>query len=197
MSRLSSSWASALEPVRARWAALAPREQTLVSSAAAIVGLALLWWVAIAPALQTLKNAETQRRTLDAQWQTMQGLQIQAQALLSQPSITQSDASRALESSVKQALGATAQLSVVGDRATLTLRGTPADALAQWLAQARVNARALPSEARLVRATAAAAPVAAPASVAKPGSAAPAVSPVTADAAPLWNGSLVLSLPPQ
>jgi general secretion pathway protein M len=183
--------------VRARWAALAPREQTLVSSAAAIVGLALLWWVAIAPALQTLKNAETQRRTLDAQWQTMQGLQIQAQALLSQPSITQSDALRALESSVKQALGATAQLSVVGDRATLTLRGTPADALAQWLAQARVNARALPSEARLVRATAAAAPVAAPASVAKPGSAAPAVSPVTADAVPLWNGSLVLSLPPQ
>lgn len=186
MSRLASSWAAAVAPARARWAALAPREQTLVSGAAAVVAVALLWWVAVAPALQTLQNAETQRRTLDTQWQTMQSLQVQAQALQSQPGINQSDALRALESSVKQGLGATAQLSVVGDRATVTLRGTSADALAQWLAQARVNARALPSEARLTR-------TAAPA----PGGAAAVSSAVVDDAAPLWSGSLVLSLPPQ
>jgi general secretion pathway protein M len=187
MSRLTSSWAGALAPARARWAALAPREQSLVGGAAVIVGLALLWWLAIAPALQTLKNAEAQRRTLDAQWQTMQNLLLQAQALKSQPSINQGDALRALESSVKQGLGATAQISVVGDRATVTLRGTPADALAQWLAQARVNARALPSEARLVRASA----------PSVPGGAAAAVSTPADGAVPVWNGSLVLSLPPQ
>lgn len=186
MSRLTSSMAGAMAPVRARWAALAPREQSLVGGAAAVVGLALLWWLAVAPALQTLKNAETQRRTLDAQWQTMQSLQVQAQALQSQPSINQAEALRALESSVKQGLGATAQISVVGDRATVTLRGTPADALAQWLAQARVNARTLPSEARLVRAGAPSVPASAAAGSAP-----------SDDAVPVWSGSLVLSLPPQ
>ena len=188
MSRLTSSWAAAVAPARARWAALAPREQTLVSGAAAVVALALLWWVAVAPALQTLQNAEIQRRTLDVQWQTMQSLQVQAQALQSQPGINQSDALRALESSVKQGLGATAQLNVVGDRATVTLRGTSANALAQWLAQARVNARALPSEARLTR-SAAPAPA--------PGGAVAVSALAVDDAVPLWSGSLVLSLPPQ
>lgn len=190
MSSPASSLAAALAPARARWAALAPREQTLVSGAAAVVVLALLWWVAIAPALKTLQNAETQRRTLDAQWQTMQSLQIQAQALQSQPGVNQGDALRALESSVKQGLGATAQLNVVGDRATVTLRGTSADALAQWLAQARVNARALPSEARLTR-------TAAPVPASAPGAAAAVSAALADDAVPLWSGSLVLSLPPQ
>lgn len=188
MSRFTSSCNDAVVLARARWGALAPREQTLIGGAAAVVALALVWWVAVAPALQTLKNAETQRRTLDVQWQTMQSLQNQAQALLSQPSITQRDALRALESSVKQGLGATAQLSVVGDRATVTLRGTSADALAQWLAQARVNARALPSEAKLVRAVALSPGV---------GGAAAVTTAVAADAVPVWSGSLVLSLPPQ
>ncbi|MFM9901014.1 MAG: type II secretion system protein GspM [Polaromonas sp.] len=191
MSRPASSLAAALAPARARWAALAPREQTLVSGAAAVVLLAVLWWVAMAPALKTLQNAEAQRRTLDAQLQTMQSLQVQAQALQSQPGVNHSDALRALESSVKQGLGATAQLNVVGDRATVTLRGTSADALAQWLAQARVNARALPSEARLTRTAAAPVPAAAP------GAAAAVSTAVADDAVPLWSGSLVLSLPPQ
>ena len=44
-----------------------------------------------------------------------------------------------------------ARMTVAGERVTLTLTATPADALATWLTQARVNARALPSEARLNR----------------------------------------------
>ena len=48
-------------------------------------------------------------------------------------------------------LGGTVQLSVQGDRATATLRGTPPAALAQWLAQVRINARLLPLESQLAR----------------------------------------------
>jgi type II secretory pathway component PulM len=40
----------------ARWAQLAPREKLLVGTAAAVVGVALLWWVGLAPALQTLRT---------------------------------------------------------------------------------------------------------------------------------------------
>jgi len=42
------------EQLRARWAALELRERRMVAIAAALVALALLWWVALAPALRTL-----------------------------------------------------------------------------------------------------------------------------------------------
>jgi general secretion pathway protein M len=58
---------------------------------------------------------------------------------------------------------------VNGALATLTLKGVPAEALAQWLAQARVNAHATLKEARLLRGTAA--------------------------TPPTWDGALVLGLP--
>jgi general secretion pathway protein M len=84
----------------------------------------------------------------------------------SQPRQTYDEALRQLETSVKQRLGTSARMAVAGERVTLTLAGTPADALAQWLTQARINARALPAEARLAR-----------------------------NAAGLWDGTIVLNLP--
>ena len=103
-----------------RWKALAPREQNLVLAASAIVALALLWWVALAPALKTLRTAPARHA-----------------------------------------------------------------ALAQWLAQARSNALAVPVEARLTRSAAAAAGATPPATLGN----------VPAAAAPRWDGSLVLALP--
>jgi general secretion pathway protein M len=153
-----------------RWQALALREQTLVGAAAAIVAFALLWWVAIAPALSVLKNANSQRSALDAQLQQMQALQAQAKALQGQPKMNAPDSGRALEASVKQRLGAAAQLSVAGSQATLTLKNVPADALAQWLSQARTVAKAVPSQARLRLSTS------------SPGA---------------WDGTVVLALPAQ
>ena len=162
--------ADTLAPLRARWTQLDSRERTLVFAALSVVGVALLWWVGISPALNTLRQADAQRSGLAAQVQKMQNLQAQVQTIASQPKINRDDALRALEASLK-GLGATAQLNVAGDRATVTLRGAAADALARWLAQARVNARAIPSEARLTR------------SAASPGG--PAA----------WDGTVVLSLP--
>lgn len=62
-------------------------------------------------------------------------------------------------------LGSGAQLVLSGERASVSLKGCSADALALWLAQVRVNARSVPSEAHLVR-----------------------------NAAGLWDGSLILNL---
>ena len=162
--------ADTLAPLRARWTQLDSRERTLVFAAVSVVSVALLWWVGISPALNTLRQADAQRSGLAAQVQKMQSLQAQAQAIASQPKINRDDALRALEASVK-GLGATAQLNVAGDRATVTLRGAAADALARWLSQARVNARAIPSEARLTRSAA------------------------SAGSAAAWDGTVVLSLP--
>ena len=133
------------------WRGLAPREKLLASGAAAVVALALVWWLAIGPALAVLRTSEAQHRSLDAQLARMQALQQQARALQSQPRQNHDDSLRALEAAVRQRLGTTARTTVAGDRVTLTLTGTPPDALAAWLAEARTNARALPAEARLTR----------------------------------------------
>ena len=164
---------NALAPLQARWRGLNQREQTLVSRAALLVGLALIWWIAVAPALNTLRQSDDQQRSLDVQLQKMQILQSQAQALQSQPKISRDESLRALDASVKQSLGGSAQLNAVGDRVTITLRNTPAEALAQWLTEARVNARAIPGEARLVR------------NLASPAG------------PPVWDGTLVMSVPAQ
>jgi general secretion pathway protein M len=153
---------------QASWSALAARERVLVGSAMAVVLLALLWWVGIQPALNTLRSAEAQHRSLDAQLQTMRALAAQAASLQSQPRISADESQRALDVSVRQRLGATAQLSVIGERATVVLKGASGEALAQWLAAARSNARAVPVEARLAQ------------NPARTG----------------WDGSVVLALPP-
>jgi len=140
----------------ARWNGLPGREKMLVAATAAVVAAVLLWLIALGPALGVLRSADEQHRTLDAQLQHMRGLQQQAQALQSQPKQSHDDAVRRLELSVRQRLGTTARTTVTGDRVSITLT------------QARVDARALPSEARLSRNTAG-----------------------------LWEGTLVLSLPPR
>lgn len=144
------------EQLRARWASLELRERRMVAIAATLVALALLWWIALAPALRTLAAAPAEHARLDAQLQQMVTLQNRAKVLQAQPRLNRDDALRALETSVRQSLGTNAQLvTASGDgAATVTLRATPDD-LAQWLAQARGNAHAVPREAHLTRAAAA------------------------------------------
>lgn len=156
--------------MRRHWAGLAAREQTLVLAAAAVVGLALLWWLALAPALAQLRTSPARHAAVDAQLQRMQALQAEALHLRDAPRPQGNEALRTLRDSLTRQLGPGAQLQAAGDRATITLKAVPADALAQWLAQARSQARAVPVQTRLVRS----------------GQSLPA----------LWDGQLVLALPP-
>ena len=137
--------------LQARWKALAPREQNLVLAAGGIVALALVWWVALAPALATLRQAPELHRKLDLQLQHMQRLQAEAQQLQAQPQTSPSDAVGALRTALTQRLGTAAQMNVLGDRVTVTLKAAPADAPAEWLALARTNARAVTADAPLAR----------------------------------------------
>lgn len=182
------------EQLKARWAALDARERRLVAGAATLVALALLWWIALAPALRTLAAAPAEHARLDAQLQQMATLQNRAKALQSQPRLNRDDALRALETSVRDGLGASnAQLMTAGGdgAATVSLRAAPAPTLAQWLAQARGNAHAVPREVHLTRA-----PTSTPASTP---AAAAATSPGGKDAAkpPVvrWDGTVVMALP--
>ncbi|WP_240788558.1 type II secretion system protein GspM [Ramlibacter henchirensis] len=159
--KLSPKWSAA-------WAGLAPREKMLAGVAGAVVLLGLLWWLAVAPALAVLRASDAQHQALDAQLARMRALQQQAQALQGQPRQNPDESLRLLEAAVRQRLGTSARMVVAGERVTLTLTGAPPDALATWLSQARVNARAVPSEARLTR-----------------------------GATGGWDGTVVLTLPPR
>jgi len=160
-----------IEPLEARWSSLGERERIGLSVAVLAVAIALLWQLMLAPALLTLRNAETQGRALDAQLQQVQALQKQAQALKAQPKLGYDEALRTLTNATQQTLGANAELSVTAERAKVTLKGASADSLARWLAQARLNARSLPLQAQLQRTTSATGTV--------------------------WSGVLVMSLPPR
>ena len=131
---------------------LSPREQRAVGIAAWVVGLGLLWWLAVAPALATLRQAPERHRLLDAQLGQMRRMAATAESLRSQNTaqpLGRDAVLRALEQATATALAGTGQLAVQGDRATVTLRGTPPDALAQWLSQVRINARLVPVQAEL------------------------------------------------
>lgn len=174
-----------MNQLRARWAALEARERRLVSIGGALVALALVWWIALAPALGTLREAPAQHATLDAQLQQMTTLQAQARALQSQPKANRDEAMRALEASVRAGLGPTAQIQQQGgEGVNVLIRAVPAEALAQWIAQARGNARAVPREMHLTRTGAN------PPNTPAPAPSAPADSPKAE-----WDGTLVMGLP--
>ena len=156
-----------------RWSAFAPRERSLVAATLALISAALLWWVGISPALTKLRAARDAAPQVQAQLQLMRAQASEAASLKAQRSLNYDESLRALESSVKT-LGSGASLSVSNDRASVSLRAVSGDALAQWLAQVRANARLVPSELKLQ----------------KSASASTATTASTA-----WDGQLVLSLP--
>lgn len=137
--------------LQAWWNQRPAREQTLLKLATALVAGAVLWSLALAPALRTLRSFDAARAAQAKQLESMLRLQAQAQALQALPRLSQAAAAQALQLSVQQAFGASADISLHGDSATVTLRGVAAESLAQWLASARTNARCAPVQARLTR----------------------------------------------
>lgn len=166
-----------MNAIKVWWSTLAAREQRWVGIAAAVVGIALLWLIAIAPALQILRKASAQHVAADLQLEAMRSQAKQAAVLREQRALGYEESLRNLENSVKQTLGSAATLTVNDTRASITLKGANADALATWLSQARINARAVPTEARLQRSA----------------GASTQISTVSAT----WDGTMVLNLPPR
>ncbi len=159
--------------VQARWQALSPREQRGVSVLGALLGILLFWSIAIAPALNTLRDSDNRRAQIGQQQTHMLALQAQAQALKARTLLSRDEALRSLQSLTP---GAQMQLNVQGDRVTVQLKAVPATTLASWLTQARNQAQALPVEAHLTRNTT-------------------GTTPVSNANVVVWDGNLVLSLP--
>ncbi len=142
---------SAFAPLKARWAALAPRERRLSLLAGTAVLLFATWLIAVQPALRTLATAPAQLDALELQLQGMQKLAAEARELRGATPMSPADSLAALQAATSR-LGAAGKLSVQGERAVLTLNGASTAQLRDWLTEARSGARARPTEASLSRA---------------------------------------------
>jgi general secretion pathway protein M len=142
--------ASLRAQARNYWRARAPRERLIIGSAALLVGAALVWLIAVAPALRTLREAPLKLDQLDAQLQLMRRLAAESKSLRDPVRIPPNQAAIALRASTER-LGDGAQITIQGDRATLTLAGTSGPALRAWLSEARSAAHARAIEVQLLR----------------------------------------------
>ena len=153
------------------WSQRSERERGMLLIAAALMAAALLWSVALGPALRTLATADQTRTALEGQLQAMLDMQAQAQSLQSQPRLGTAAASQLLLAAVEPTFGKSARLVIANNQATLTVNAASAQALGQWLTLTRVNAQSKPTVVQLGK----------------------AASPDNADI--LWSGTLQMALP--
>ncbi len=139
-------WAAA----RAWWTGLAARERQALVLAGVVLGLYLVFAIAIQPAWRTLAAVPAERDRLDAELQTMQQLADEAKTLRATPPVAPAQAIAALQAASER-LGSRGRLVVQGERAVLTVTGASSRELRGWLTEARSGARARPVEARLAR----------------------------------------------
>jgi general secretion pathway protein M len=145
-----SSMQAALAPLRSAWQGLSPRDRRAALLAATVLGLFLVWTLAVQPAWKTLASAPAELDAVDAQLQTMQRLAAEATELRATPPVPLEQATAALQAATAR-LGDQAKLALQGERAVLTLTGVGSSALSLWLTEARAGARARPVEATLTR----------------------------------------------
>jgi general secretion pathway protein M len=163
-------------PLKAHWQQRSLRERRLMQTGALVLGLAAFWSVALAPAWRTWQAAPAKQAQLDQQTQQMLQLQAQARELQASAPITRAQAIEWLKAHA-QDLAPDAKLQVQGDLVLVSFQAAPAQALAEWIGQAREHAHARPVQAQVQQ-------MPLPAKTATPD--APQV---------MWGGSLQLSLP--
>ncbi len=137
-----------IAPWRARWAGLSARDRRAAGVVAAVLGLYLLWALALAPAIATLRRAPAQLAQLDAQWQHMQGLAQEAASLRAAVPVPPAQAAQAVAAATAR-MGQVGTLQLQGGRGVLSLQGASAAQISAWLAEVRAGARGRVSEAVL------------------------------------------------
>lgn len=142
--------------IAAKLRQLSGREQLLVGLAALLLLLALLRWVLIGPAWNSLQQLPAQRLQLQGQLLRLQALQAEARALQAIAPLPHSDARAQVVALLQQHLGAAATTQWQGDSATVQLQAVPGQALSELLAELRGAARIRFGASRLQQAPAAA-----------------------------------------
>jgi len=140
-----------LAQAKSKWASLPDRDKALIRIASILVIGLLVWSVALAPALRTIRTFDAKHKAQELQLQRMLNLQTQAQSMQNLPLVSQAAAVTAIEASIDQAFGNRAEVILSGNNATVNVRGVSPEDLAKWLTNIRTNARTIAIQARLTR----------------------------------------------
>jgi general secretion pathway protein M len=132
------------------WQTLSARERQGVAAALTVIGVLLLWMVALRPAWRTLGEAPAQRQALQIQLLQMQQLAAESRELRALPPISSTQAAQALQATTAR-LGDQAKLARQGERTVVSFSGVQPEQLRSWLAEARSGARARPVDAQITR----------------------------------------------
>ncbi len=150
------------------WEQRNPRERQLLGLGGAVLAVAFLWFVAIAPALQTYRASGSAHAKLDTELAQMQRMAAQAAKLKEMPRANAAAVQSWIDGATKKLGKATA--SVQGGRVQVSFTGASPEALADFLAEGRGKAQLVPSEAHWKK----------------------SVNPATAN--PQWDGNIVFEL---
>ncbi len=135
----------------ARWQRLPPTQRRALVIAVLVLLAFTLAWTSLLPAWRALRELPQQRHELESRWARMRVLAEQAKSLRAMPRSTPDEARQALAAATREQLGQGGRIQFQGDEAVVTLTGVRPDLLELWLAQARSQARVLPTQARLQR----------------------------------------------
>jgi general secretion pathway protein M len=156
MSDTTATLPTALSGLRQRalaaWNSRNQRERRALMLAGAVLAVFAIWMTFIQPALRSIQQAPAQLDQLETQLQQMQRLAAESRELRGTAPVSQAQATAALKAATDR-LGDAGKITLLGDRATLTLNGVSPEALRAWLTEARSAARARPTEVQLVRGT--------------------------------------------
>ena len=133
------------------WQQLAPRERQMLVGAAIVLVVFVVWLIAVAPALRTLRETPPELDRLELQLQQMQIAAGESETLRGASPVPAMQAADALRAATER-LGGKGKIQIQGDRATLTFTGVQFGTLRTWLGEARSGARARPVEAQLLKA---------------------------------------------
>lgn len=139
-----------LSEIKAKWAALAPRERQLVTVMAWLALLTLVVMVGIRPAWRTLQQTPVQLKEVNDVLDDMRRQADEVRQLRQLPKVPAAQAESALYSAT-QRLGDVAKLRMQADRATVNFVKVPGPQLSEWLQEVRTSARARALEANLIQ----------------------------------------------
>ena len=146
MSPLSERVQPLRQAWQTQWAGMSVGERRLLTAAAWLAALTLLVMLGVRPAWRTLQSVPTQMQAVETELAFMRQQADEAQKLRQHPPVPPVQAEASLQAATAR-LGASANLSRQGDRIVLNFQGVSGEALATWLEEVRVGARARPLEA--------------------------------------------------
>lgn len=136
-------------PLLQRWQQLGERDRRALGWGAMLLGLALLWWLALAPAIATWREAPARIAAERATLQRLKDMAQEAQTLQAQARAPGDTPALDRLRQVSATLGDRAQLTAQGDTVLVTLAAVSAPEWTTWLADVRLNAQLKPSQVRL------------------------------------------------